>query len=847
MHDPVVLSDGHTYERRHIERWLQEHSTSPVSNEELQQKAVFPNHALRNAIEEYFEQVFSVHRRAIRKTIRGPELSTKNLSSHEPLLDTINALMECSFLMNADLSTEMVLRQIMDQAKTLVGAEVASVFLVEMEQQELYSKINSTKGELRVPITAGIAGHVATMGQPLIIDDAYADKRFNRANDMKTGFRTRNMMCVPLKCKKGGVLGVVQLINKTDAGVFSRSQALSPLAEDGSSHAQVGLKFTTHDLQFLQVFASQATTAVSNSGGVLSDPGDISEPPSSSDAGDVDEVHTVCDLKKACVTRLSEKYSSEGPSADGYGWEGQSSHPAHIATQDASMSVPGTSSQLSVTDPNHENNAASEKVLEMGQVEDDRIVKRSQYQSHRSFSRYDDAFAAKKVAKVLRDAYTSWHFDALELAGLTGNRPLSTLGVYLFQKHELLRHFGLDYGKVRSFFIAIEDGYDDANPYHNRAHAASVLHGMHALLELGGIKKTSAAVFDSDVGSTCHKGMLEQMACLLAAAIHDFEHPGVTNDFLVQVGDRRAMIYNDQHVNENHHVAAAFAVLSRPDCNFLSILPKSDWCRVRKIVIELVLSTDMANGGKILKAFSDAFGVQMDGGQASQLAPSSTSDAVLLLQMAIKCADLGHLSSAWDLHVLWVSKLEEEFFAQGDKERQRGYAVSFLMDRNKPGCSKTQTGFFRFVVIPLFRSLISVVPQAQPLLDAVMKNYECWEHLEAGGASSKADLGQVEKASVKQEDGKRQSVNDECTARDTCNGELSYSGAAISNLHPMGTEPAIRGNEGASQIRRNSKRSGRARQRAAKWWAAVRRETPSPELRLLTPSCSPRRFASSHL
>merc|ERR1719346_546508 len=71
MHDPVVLSDGHTYERRHIERWLLEHSTSPVTGTSVQ-KQVFPNHALRNSVEEYFQQVFSVHRRAIRKTIACP-------------------------------------------------------------------------------------------------------------------------------------------------------------------------------------------------------------------------------------------------------------------------------------------------------------------------------------------------------------------------------------------------------------------------------------------------------------------------------------------------------------------------------------------------------------------------------------------------------------------------------------------------------------------------------------------------------------------------------------------------------------------------------------------------------
>jgi signal transduction protein with GAF and PtsI domain len=118
--------------------------------------------------------------------------------------------------MNADLSTECVLRRIVDEARTLVGSEVASVFLVDTSRQELYSTVNSTGEELRVPITCGIAGHVASTGEPLIIPDAYSDPRFNKAVDMKTGFRTRNIMCVPMKVKNGNVIGVAQLINKTD-------------------------------------------------------------------------------------------------------------------------------------------------------------------------------------------------------------------------------------------------------------------------------------------------------------------------------------------------------------------------------------------------------------------------------------------------------------------------------------------------------------------------------------------------------------------------------------------------------------------------------------------------------
>jgi len=260
MHDPVVLSDGHSYERRYIERWLESHNSSPVTAAQLSQKVVFPNHALRNAIEEYFQQVFSVHRRAIRKTIKAP--GTDSLDSNTALLRTIDALMQCSLLVNADLTTECVIRQIMDEAKTLLGAEVASVWLVDEATQELYSNVNSNGNELRIPITAGIAGHVATTGEVVIVEDAYNDARFNSTMDKKTGFKTSNMICAPLKMKRGEILGVVQLINKVKVSSVSSEDRFGVM---GRMEGEAG-SFTPDDIHFLQVFANQAAIAVSNSG-----------------------------------------------------------------------------------------------------------------------------------------------------------------------------------------------------------------------------------------------------------------------------------------------------------------------------------------------------------------------------------------------------------------------------------------------------------------------------------------------------------------------------------------------------------------------------------------------------
>jgi len=318
--------------------------------------------------------------------------------------------------------------------------------------------------------------------------------------------------------------------------------------------------------------------------------------------------------------------------------------------------------------------------------------------------------------------------------------------MYLFEQHGLIKHFDLDQRKLDRFFIEVERGYDDANPYHNRAHAASVMFMMHALLAHGDIAKMVAHGFgDESVDDNEH---LVKMAGLLAATVHDYEHCGLSNDFLVKMQDKRAIRYNDQHVNENHHVAAAFALLSQPRYNFLQNLPPTDFSRLRSLTVSLVLGTDMASSAKLLQSFAE----KVSGGKPIQcktescedtvvFMPATQEDATLLMQMAMKCADLGHLALGWDMHCCWVQLLEAEFFAQGDREKALGLPVSFLMDREKAGASDTQIGFFNFVVLPLFRTLARAAPGARPMLDAVEENYVRWQEVEAAKSQTAMEVG----------------------------------------------------------------------------------------------------------
>ena len=113
----------------------------------------------------------------------------------------------------------------------------------------------------------------------------------------------------------------------------------------------------------------------------------------------------------------------------------------------------------------------------------------------------------------------------------------------------------------------------------------------------------------------------------------------------------------------------------------------------------------------------------------------------LVLQMGLKCADLGHLTADRDVHTRWVRCLEEEFFRQGDREKSRGVPVSPLMNREVHGITRSQIGFFDIVALPLFQSFALTFPAASPMLEAVKDNYNMWKAQMAAAAGTTSMSG----------------------------------------------------------------------------------------------------------
>ncbi|MBN8474482.1 adenylate/guanylate cyclase domain-containing protein [Sulfuritalea sp.] len=137
------------------------------------------------------------------------------------MLRRTSALADIANRVSDSLSLDVLFPRLMEVVTEALNADRSSLFLHDAETGELFSRVmqGDAIGEIRFPCHLGVAGSVFTSGTAEIIADAYADPRFNQEVDRRTGYRTRNILCVPIRNKNHEVIGITQVLNK-QAGDF---------------------------------------------------------------------------------------------------------------------------------------------------------------------------------------------------------------------------------------------------------------------------------------------------------------------------------------------------------------------------------------------------------------------------------------------------------------------------------------------------------------------------------------------------------------------------------------------------------------------------------------------------
>ncbi|KAJ3224049.1 hypothetical protein HK099_000327 [Clydaea vesicula] len=147
---------------------------------------------------------------SMNSAINGQE-TTAGVNRNEGNADVFSTT---ASLMTSEMDLNGLVAEMMKKVQDLVSAERSTVFMIDFKTNELWSTLAHNSSEIRIPLNTGIAGYVANHGEICNIRDAYNDSRFNRAVDIKTGFKTRTILCMPMRNSIGKVIGVVQLINK---------------------------------------------------------------------------------------------------------------------------------------------------------------------------------------------------------------------------------------------------------------------------------------------------------------------------------------------------------------------------------------------------------------------------------------------------------------------------------------------------------------------------------------------------------------------------------------------------------------------------------------------------------
>ena len=136
-------------------------------------------------------------------------------------VDMLSNLIEASKIVNSAIDIDKLLGLILDVATRSVSADRGTLYLIDENSNELWSKVaqGSNMVEIRLPMGKGLAGYVGKTGEVVNIADAYKDPRFNPEIDKKSGYKTRNVLCMPMRNKDGKIVGVFQFLNKRD-GAF---------------------------------------------------------------------------------------------------------------------------------------------------------------------------------------------------------------------------------------------------------------------------------------------------------------------------------------------------------------------------------------------------------------------------------------------------------------------------------------------------------------------------------------------------------------------------------------------------------------------------------------------------
>jgi hypothetical protein len=323
------------------------------------------------------------------------------------------------------------------------------------------------------------------------------------------------------------------------------------------------------------------------------------------------------------------------------------------------------------------------------------------------------------------------HFDATSFS----STELKKMVCWMFKDLNFFSTYKLNEHKFWTMMGVLEKSYKD-NIYHNFNHAIDVTQYIFMI-----ISNEKVNLFLND---------FDKFVLMVSALFHDINHPGFNNIYLINTRDDLALLYNDISVLENYHAYTAFNILSNPSTSIIEHLTNEQYQEFRKNFIKVILSTDMSQHFTIVTKFQTRI-------EASPLLKDNELDRIDLMKIIMKCADISNITRPFTIARKWAKNCVNEFFCQGDMEKEKDLPVGILNDRNNLNFPKSQMGFVDFVAGGLFRNLLMAFPELKTTYDTIEENKSFYKYLfenEIFSIKDETDFEKLKEMKAKQDESK---------------------------------------------------------------------------------------------
>ncbi|XP_064091745.1 dual 3',5'-cyclic-AMP and -GMP phosphodiesterase 11-like isoform X1 [Macrobrachium nipponense] len=684
-----------------------------------------------------------------------------------------------------DLDVRSLCHKILQNVSILTSADRCSLFLVQGEKESGNRCLVSTlfdvnpdstvaemeeKEEIRIPWGSGIVGYTAESGAMVNIPDAYEDHRFNPNIDGKTGYKTRSMLCMPIKDTAGEVIGVAQVINKQQGQAFTvndekvfesylqfcgiglrnaqlyersqlevkRNQVLLDLAriifEEQSTIEQMVYRIMTHTQSLLQCERVQILLVHEASQGTFSrvfdlEVKDLEGEDAESRTSPFESRfpinigitgHVAMTGETVCIIDAYEDSKFDASVDEFTNFRHKSI--LCMPIKNTAGKIVGVVLLINKFDnlpftKNDENFLEAFAIFCGMGIHNTHMYEKAviamakqkvtlEVLSYHATAPREDAFRLMKAKVPSAQALKLYDFKFDDFS-LDDDGSLKAC-LRMFLDLDLIGRFHIEYEVLCRWLLSVKKNYRNVT-YHNWRHAFNVAQMMFAIITTTQWWKIL--------------GELECLALLVACLCHDLDHRGTNNSFQIKASSPLAQLYTTSTM-EHHHFDQCVMILNSAGNQILSNCTPDEYSRVINVLEDAILATDLAVYFRKRGSFFNLINSQQnDFGKEEQREQ--------LRGMMMTICDVAAITKPWPIQKQVAELVAGEFFEQGDIEKQelKITPIDMMNREKKDKLPMMQVGFIDSICLPVYEAFAKLSPELKTLLEGVEENRRHWQSL----------------------------------------------------------------------------------------------------------------------